>query len=121
MLQSHFILLAEDEPITAMALVEDIKAANGRVIGPFHSISLAMAEIAATSVHAAILDVELADGLVTPLALRLFERGVILLFHSASSIPAEITQRCGKVCTCPKPMASNHVVRHLAALIRNSA
>lgn len=121
MLQSRSILIAEDEPITAFDLAEEVESASGRVVGPFHSVAAAMAGLQTAAVHAAILDIELADGLVTPLALALLERQVILLFHSASPIPVELAERCGKVSSCPKPMASHHVVRHLHELLQTPA
>jgi hypothetical protein len=68
-------------------------------------------------VHAAILDVRLLDGDISPIAEVLLGRGVVVVFHSASPIPRRIVDRYGDVIVCPKPMLSEHVVRRLADLV----
>lgn len=121
MLQSRRVLIAEDEPFTAYDLAQSIKEADGVVLGPIASVKEGLELVAEHTIHAAILDVQLADGEVTPLAHLLFERGVVVVFHTASPVPAEITRRHGNVPLCRKPMVSDQVVRHVAALMRQQA
>ena len=54
---------------------------------------------------------------ITRVAEALLELGKVVLFHTASPIPATITAIYGEVIVCPKPMRSEHVVIRLADLI----
>ena len=114
-LEGHKVLIAEDEPITAFDLMLAVQAANGEVLGPFSTVAAGLAAYrAAELLHGAILDVELADAHVTPLAHELLGRGVKVVFHSGSDIPQEIFDRHGPVPHCKKPMVSDEVVARLA-------
>ena len=113
MLTGRSILIAEDEPITAMDLVAAVTHAHGSVLGPVSTVTEGMKLVAAGLVHGAILDVQLFDSDVTPLAHVLLDGGANIVFHTASPIPAEITARHGPVQCCMKPMVSDLVVAHL--------
>jgi hypothetical protein len=114
MLTNRRILIAEDEPFTAMDLAQAIAASHGLVLGPFFTVAAGLAaHRAAEAVHGAILDVRLSDGEVTPLAHELLDRGVKVIFHTASAIPREITDRHGELPLCAKPAQSDAVVAHL--------
>jgi DNA-binding response OmpR family regulator len=117
MLSRRRILVAEDEVIIASDLAAAIEDGDGVVVGPVASVREGLALLEQEVVHAAILDVRLTDGLVSPIAHTLLERGVVVLFHSASPVPREIIDRHGEVVICPKPMQSDHVVYRLAALM----
>jgi DNA-binding NarL/FixJ family response regulator len=113
MLTGRSVLIAEDEPITAMDLAAAVSHEHGHVIGPVSTLAEGMKLVAAGLVHGAILDVQLVDGDVTPLAHVLLDGGAAVVFHSASPIPAEITARHGPVRYCMKPTVSDVVVAHL--------
>jgi len=117
MLSRRRVLVAEDEVIIASELAAAIEEAGGEVVGPVASVREGLATLGREAVHAAILDVRLVDGLVSPIAEVLLERGVAVVFHSASPVPREITERYGDVVVCPKPMLSDHVVYRLAVLM----
>jgi len=117
MLHRRRILVAEDEPIIAHDLTLAIEEARGEVVGPVASVAEGLALIAREEIDAAILDVLLIDRDVAPIAEALLESGKVVLFHTASSVPAEITGRFGEVVVCPKPMLSEQVVHRLAGLI----
>jgi hypothetical protein len=113
------IEIAEDEPVTAFDLTLAVEAAQGEVVGPFNTVERGLAEaFSRGTVHAAILDVHLADGEITHLALRLFEHGAAVVFHTASPIPSEITRRHGSVFVLHKPIVSNAVITHLAKRLK---
>ncbi len=117
MLSQRRVLVAEDELIIASELAAAVKEAGGEVVGPVASVREGLALLGREAVHAAILDVRLVDGEVSPMAHLLLERGVVVVFHSASPVPREITDRHGDVVICPKPMQSDHVVYRLAVLM----
>ncbi len=106
-------MIAEDEPFTAMDLKWAVEAAEGVVVGPFASLLDAIENGLPRDLHAAILDVRLADDAVTELAHRLFEKRVVIVFHTASPIPDEVLERWGDPPVCPKPMISDRVVARL--------
>jgi DNA-binding NtrC family response regulator len=117
MLSRQRMLVAEDEVLIATDLSAAVSEAGGVVVGPVASVREGLALIARETVHAAILDVRLIDGDVSPIAATLLERGVVVVFHSASPAPKAIIDRYGKVVVCAKPMPSDHVVHTLAHLI----
>ncbi len=119
MLADHRVLVAEDEPFVAIDLEEAVREANGEAVG-VGTVAEGARALENGDLHGAILDVYLSDVAVTPLAHVLFERGVAVVFHTASAIPPEIIGRYGKVAHCPKPMPSGWVVRHLAGLMGHS-
>ncbi len=120
MLSGRRVLVAEDEPFTALDLAEAVRAADGEVVGPVASVRDGLALIEREEVHAAILDVRLADGLVAPVAAALLEKGKVVIFHTASPVPPEIVHRYGEPTICPKPMHPQLVVRRLADIVNAS-
>ena len=120
MLADRRVFIAEDEPATALDLEMAVREAHGEPVSVC-SVAEGLRMLAEDSrVHGAILDVHLGDQEVTPLAHVLFDRGVAVVFHTASPIPSEITSRHGAVRRCPKPMPSDWVIRHLAELLTSA-
>jgi DNA-binding response OmpR family regulator len=111
MLNRSKILIAEDEAITAVDMAYAVQDANGQVLGPVARVSEGLGLVAREQIHAAILDVNLLDGEITPLAQVLLDKSVIVLFHTASNVPEGIS---GHVGVCRKPMHPAEVVRTLA-------
>ncbi len=117
MLQDCRVLIAEDELLIAMDLAHAVEAAYGQVAGPFATVKDGLAYLADNDVHAAILDVHLADRDVEPLALTLLGKGKAVVFHTASSVPTAVIERHGQVPVCRKPMQPERVVLHLAKVL----
>jgi len=113
MLANRSVLIAEDEPVTALDLMTAVTHADGKVVGPVSTLAEGMRLVAAGLVHGAILDVQLVDGEVTALAHVLLDAGAAVVFHSAGPVPAEITARHEAVVCCRKPTVSDDVVAHL--------
>ncbi len=114
MLRDVRVLIAEDEALIAMDLAHSVLAAHGEVAGPFATVKDGLVYLAQNDVHAAILDVHLADRDVAPLARALLDRGRHVVFHTASHLPSELADRYGDLPICPKPLPAEHVVHHLA-------
>ncbi len=120
MLKDCRVLIAEDEALIACDLACCVEAAHGQVIGPFATVKKGMAFLVDGDVQAAILDVRLADGEVTPVALHLLEHKKVVVFHTASDIPAEVVRRHGELPLCKKPMLAERVILHLARTLGQS-
>jgi len=114
MLDDCRILIAEDEALVALDLAHSVEAANGEVVGPFATVKECLGFLARDDVHAAILDVHLADRDVAPVAVALLDRGRHVVFHTASEVPTEIARHYGELPICRKPMAPHRVILHLA-------
>lgn len=121
MLNDRRVLIAEDEALVALDLAHSVEAAHGKVVGPFATVKDGLVYLAHDDVHAAILDVHLADRDVSPLALALLERGKPVVFHTSSDIPEEIVKRHGRLPICRKPMPAERVVFQLAKALGRPA
>ena len=111
------ILVVEDEPLLAMALVDEIEELGARVVGPVGSVDGALDVIAEAVPDAAILDVELQKLLVYPVADRLVEMGVPLVLtsgHDAAVLP----ERYAGIPHSAKPAPAIETLRLLAGLIQ---
>ena len=120
MLNDRRVLIAEDEAMVALDLAHSVEAAHGEVVGPFATVKDGLVYLAHDDVHAAILDVHLADRDVSPLALTLLKRGSPVVFHTSSDIPEEIVKRHGRLPICRKPIPAEHVVFHLGKALGNA-
>ncbi len=121
MLNDCRVLIAEDEALIAYDLAHSVEVAHGTVIGPFATVKDGLTYLAHDDVHAAILDVHLADRDVAPLASALLDRGRAVVFHTASNVPSELADRYGELAICPKPLPAEQVVLHLAKAMGRTA
>lgn len=87
MLQDKVILICEDETLIGLDLALSVEAVGGRVVGPVASVTEAMLLLEERVIDGAILDVNLKDGEVTPVALRLLGRDVPVVFQSGVGLP----------------------------------
>lgn len=82
-LAAKTVLVVEDDPVMASALQFALEEDAALVTGPARRLRTAMREVERQRPDAAILDVELLDGAVYPLADRLREVGVPFVFYTA--------------------------------------
>ena len=117
MFAQNSILIAEDEPITAMELATQIEALDGRVVGPATTVAEALAILNRQQrpIVAAILDANLADRDVTPVALLLARRRIPFVIHSGTGIPGELARALPALRLVRKPALAHAVVAHLLA------
>ena len=86
---SHaLILVAEDEAIIAMDVAMAIRDAGGQVAGPAASVKQALALINTMPVAGAILDVNLSDGDISPVAEILLAAGIPIIIQTGVGLPA---------------------------------
>ncbi|MCW6533794.1 hypothetical protein [Sphingomonas lycopersici] len=60
--------------------------------------------------HAAILDGELKDGIVTPVALRLLTSATPVIIHSGKMVPREILKEFPSIMTISEPLSPETVI-----------
>lgn len=104
------ILIAEDEFLLADDLAQFFASVGATVLGPASDVASARAHL--DNADAAVLDINLKDGTVFPIADELFLRGVPFVFFSgmdASSVP----ERFRFVGSLPKPVSWTRVVEIL--------
>jgi DNA-binding response OmpR family regulator len=108
------ILIVEDEVLIALQLQEILEAHGWHVIGPAARVAEALALLERALPTVALLDVNLAGELVTPVAEVLKERGVPFIVASAYDRP----ERYGGEVLAGAPNAGKPTNEHrvLAAL-----
>ncbi len=87
-LKGKRILIVEDEPLIAFDLEAAIKAQDGAVVGPAHSLADAMQLAENEDLQGAILDVRLQDCLATSVLECLKRRGIPCVVHTGQADPA---------------------------------
>lgn len=117
MLNHVSILIADDEPIICMALTWAVCDAGGEVVGPAASVKAALELLETHSVSGAILDVNLTDGLVSPVVEYLMERNIPLIIQTGVGIPDELERRYPELVVRIKPNISDELIQELAKMI----
>lgn len=97
------ILVAEDEAIVACDLIDTVEEAGYFVEGPHRDISSAMLAFQKQKPDLAILDVQLGDGVVYPLARKLAEEHIPIIFHTGNHSPHEIISQFPQSQALAKP------------------
>jgi DNA-binding NtrC family response regulator len=115
MLNGLPILIVEDEPMVALDLALAVEDIEGKPIGPVATVAEALALIDAQVVAAAILDANLLDRDVTPLALALVERSVPFVIHTGTGLPDDLAKSHPDLPVVMKPARATVV---LAALLQ---
>lgn len=110
------ILVVEDNPVIAYDIADSLEEAKavaivcGRVMD-------ALATIEDEAIDGAVLDVNLPDGVVTPVAERLIARGVPVIFCTGVGLPFALKQRFPDAVVYMKPVMMGQLVDRLAQLI----
>ena len=97
------VLVAEDEMIVGYDLCATVSEAGYIVEGPFDDLSSAMLAYQKSKPDIAILDIQLGDGIVYPLAEQMMAEDVPVIFHSGQITPAEVATRFPKAQALSKP------------------
>ena len=108
------VLVAEDELIVGYDLCDTVAEAGYIVEGPFDDLSSAMLAYQKTKPDIAILDVQLGDGVVYPLAERMMAEDVKIIFHSGHTDTGDLDERFPKAHICAKPCPPNIILDILA-------
>ena len=104
------VLVVEDEFIIALDLSETVQDLGYELEGPFEGKEAAIEAIEEGMPDLAILDVFTADGEVYPLADKLVEAGVPIVFHSGHVTPDEVRARYPEAQACAKPCPPDRLI-----------
>lgn len=115
---SQRILVAEDELIIAFDLCDTVAEAGFEVEGPHSGISSAMLAFQKEKPDLAILDIELDDGAVFPLAKKLAEENVPIIFHSGRHSREEVEQHFPTATTLAKPCPPAQVIEAVNGVLQ---
>jgi DNA-binding response OmpR family regulator len=115
------VMICEDEAIVALDLRMLVEDLGHTVIGPFATVAQSLKACADEHIDAAILDVQLRDGEIFPVAERLRSKGVTVIFHSGHAYEDELSKDYPTARFCPKPARVEHLVRHLKESLKNLA
>jgi CheY-like chemotaxis protein len=114
------VLIAEDNLYLALDLSSAVEEADGRVVGPASTVAEALALLAHHEVAGAIVDSQLGDRDVAPLARQLAERGVPFVTHACTRIPSIIADAHPEVPVLMKPLQPSAVLACLLREMRKS-
>ena len=112
------VLIAEDELLIALDIVEELNEAGFDTVGPFASAGQAIEHCLTKTPDCAVLDVRLQDGDCFRLADMLTERQVPIVFHSSHASRRGLKMRYRGAEVCPKPAASAAISRLVESLCR---
>jgi CheY-like chemotaxis protein len=118
LLNRRAILVAEDEPFIALDLAFAIEDAGGEVVGPAASVKEALLLLASHPVAAAILDVNLIDGDISPVVDFLMERSIPLIVQTGVGIPPNLAVRFPGLIVRIKPTLASLLIAELDALLQ---
>ena len=104
------VLVAEDELIVGYDLCDTVSEAGYIVEGPFDDLSIAMLAYQKQKPDIAILDVQLGDGIVYPLAEQMMAEDVPVIFHSGQLTPEEVAGRFPGAQALAKPCPPAEVI-----------
>ncbi len=111
------ILVAEDEPIVAFDLCDTVAEAGYEVEGPHRDISSAMLAFQKQKPDLAILDVQLGESVVYPLAQKLADENVPIIFHSGMFSRDDVQERFPEATTLLKPCPPSSILDTVATTL----
>jgi CheY-like chemotaxis protein len=121
MLAGCRVLVVEDETLIAADISEVLTGAGGVLVGPAASVREARQLIKENSfLDAALLDVNLSDGLITPILEALSARGIPTMVYTGSAVPADVRQRHPDLIAISKPVLPARLIGELRKIIGNS-
>ena len=83
------VMICEDEPLIAFDIASGVEELGGEVLGPFAAVCEALAALDRHLPDLALLDVNLIDGDVTPVLLRLVAARVPVVVNTGTRLPEE--------------------------------
>ncbi|MEG3178197.1 response regulator [Sphingomonas sp. RB3P16] len=115
------ILIVEDESLIALGLALAAEDAGALVVGPVATVSDALALLQNGGIDAAVIDANLLDGIVTPVAIMLAAQAVPFVMHTATGMPDALDEVLADVPVIMKPARPEHVVQTLIGALRRPA
>ena len=112
------VLVVEDEALVAATISDLLTEAEGVPVGPAATVSEARRLIKdSPSLNAALLDVNLGDGLVTPVLEALSARGIPTVVYTGSAVPEDVRRRHPNLIALSKPVLPARLIGELRKVI----
>jgi DNA-binding response OmpR family regulator len=109
------VLVVEDEPLSALDLVDMLTEGGFQVLGPVSLVSDALRLICSEGCDVAVLDVNLGRESAEPIAIHMRERGIPFLVLSGYS-RAQHPPGFNGAPSLAKPVSSTDLVREVSRL-----
>jgi DNA-binding NtrC family response regulator len=114
MLSGFRVLVVEDEALVAEDLSDTIREAEGVVVGPCPGNREARALLKGdTAIDAAVLDVNVSDGAVTPVLEALQARHIPTLVYTGGALPEDVRRRHPDLTVLAKPVRPARLIAEL--------
>jgi DNA-binding NtrC family response regulator len=118
MLAGCRVLVVEDEALVAADIGEMLLEAEGILIGPAASVSEARQFIKdGVALDAALLDINLSDGLVTPVLEALSARGIPTVVFTGGMVPDDVRFRHPELVALSKPVLPARLIGELRKVV----
>ncbi len=112
------VLIAEDELLIAMDVMDELDAAGFVTVGPFAKTAQAVEYCLENMPDCAVLDVRLQDGESYPLADLLAQCNVPFIFHSGHAAQSALLERYPDMRMCSKPAPCSELANLVTELCR---
>ena len=117
MLSGYRVLIVEDEAIIAQDLSDAISEAEGEVVGPCSGAREARAILKTDArITAAVLDVNVRDGTVTPVLEALRAQRIPTLIYTGGQVPEDVRRRHPDLVVLSKPVRPARLIAELRRL-----
>ena len=113
------VLIMEDDYIVGLDMVEQAKVLGLLIDGPHATLAEGQAAAKSVKPDLAILDIELTDGDVFPLAEKLSEANIPIIFHSGHMRPLDVTTRYPNAQALLKPCPPADVIHSIQRATAN--
>jgi DNA-binding response OmpR family regulator len=107
------VLVVEDEFLAALTTIDFLESIGCEIVGPAARLAHALELARSEDLDAALLDINLADEMIWPVAKVLRRRNVPFLFLSAFYPLNGLPERFVNVPSLAKPLAPERLLRHL--------
>lgn len=114
------LLIVEDDEAVGLNLAAAAEDVGAAVVGPVGSVVEALARLESGGIDGAVIDVRLQDRDVTPVALRLIEKGVPFVIHSGYALPDDLSAMYLEPRVVMKPADPELVMNHVLHLVTST-
>jgi DNA-binding NtrC family response regulator len=114
------LLIVEDDEAVGLNLAAAAEDVGAAVVGPLSSVAEALVRLDSGGIDGAVIDVRLQDRDVTPVALRLIEKGVPFVIHSGYALPDGLAAMYLEPRVVMKPADPELVMNHVLHLVTST-